>query len=235
MNQQKMNNDIFQKLKQKIDTGWIFQPVLFLWENSELLTTQVKNIIFELFEHYQIDKNNLFIFPDNNEKIKIHELRNFIAQSYIKSNYQFQVFFIENISRATSESFNASLKFLEEPWEGNIVFLTSHSQSGIPETVLSRLQIIDIFHSSKKEKNEFFFLLIDEYIQKKNVNMLKYFFQDKKIEKQEYIDFLQTFLFYIKENLVYTELLDQISQSILLIEKNNVLPKYEIDKLLLKI
>lgn len=64
---------------------------------------------------------------------------------------------------------------------------------------------------------------------------MKYFFQDKKIEKQEYIDFLQTFLLYIKENLVYTDLIEQISESILLIEKNNVLPKYEIDKLLLKI
>jgi DNA polymerase III gamma/tau subunit len=57
----------------------------------------------------------LHIFPDNNEKIKIQELRNFIAHSYIKSSYRFQVFLIENISRATLESFNASLKFLEEP------------------------------------------------------------------------------------------------------------------------
>lgn len=235
MNHKKMNNEIFHKLTQKIDTGWIFQPVLFLWDNIELLNMQVKGIIFELFWHYHIDKNHLHIFPDNNEKIKIQELRNFIAHSYIKSSYRFQVFLIENISRATLESFNASLKFLEEPWEWNIVFLTNTSQSWIPETVLSRLHIIDQFSPWIKEKNQFFFLLIDEYIKKKNLNLMKYFFQDKKIEKQEYIDFLQTFLLYIKENLVYTHLMEQISESILLIEKNNVLPKYEIDKLILKI
>ena len=158
-----------------------------------------------------------------------------MASSYMKSGYQFQVFLIENISRATLETFHASLKFLEEPGEWNIVFLTSTSESGIPETVLSRLQTINIFCSSPKEKNEFFYLLIDDYIHKKNLNLYKYFFQDKKIEKQEYIDFLQTFLLYIKEKLVYTYLAEQISGSILLIEKNNVLPKYEIDKLILKL
>lgn len=235
MNHKKMNNEIFQKIKQKIDTGWIFQPVLFLWENTQLLNTQVKSLIFELFHHFKIDKNNLFLLPDNGEKIKIHELRHFMASSYIKSGYQFQVFFIENISRATLETFHASLKFLEEPGEGNIVFLTSTSESGIPETVLSRLQTINTFSSSIKERNEFFYLLIDDYIHKKNLNLYQYFFQDKKIEKQQYIDFLQTFLLYIKEKLVYTYLAEQISESIVLIEKNNVLPKYEIDTLLLKL
>ncbi|MGE4444261.1 MAG: hypothetical protein AB7E37_04685 [Candidatus Altimarinota bacterium] len=229
-----MNNDIFQKLQEKIDAGGIFQPVLFLGENLELLNSQVKNIIFDLFEYYQIDKNNLYVLSDNNEKIKIQLLREFIAKSNIKSSYAFQVFFIENISRATLESFNAALKFLEEPGMGNIVIVTSQSESSIPETVLSRLQTINLFSSIKNKKNDFFYQLIDEYISQKNTNILKYFFQDKKIEKQDYIDFLETFFLYIKEKMVYVELLDQISESLLLIQKNNVLPKYEIDKLFLK-
>lgn len=234
MNHKKMNNEIFQKLQQKIDAGWVFQPVLFLWENLELLNSQVKNIIFDLFQHYQIDKNNLYVLADNNEKIKIQIFREFSAKSNIKSSYAFQVFLIENISRATLESFNASLKFLEEPGLWNIVIVTSQSESSIPETVLSRLQIINLFSSVQGKKNEFFYQLIDEYISKKNTNILKYFFQDKKLEKQDYIDFLETFFLYIKENMIYIELLDQISESLLLIQKNNVLPKYEIDKLFLK-
>lgn len=229
-----MNNDIFQKLQQKIDAGGTFQPVLFLWENLELVNVQVKNIIFELFEYYQIDKNNLYVLPDNNEKIKIQAFREFSAKSNMKSSYAFQVFLIENISRATMESFNAALKFLEEPGVWNIVIVTSQSESSIPETVLSRLQIMNLFSSVQNKKNEFFYKLIDEYISAKNVSLLKYFFQDKKIEKQDYLDFLETFFLYIKEEMVYVELLDQISESIMLIQKNNVLPKYEIDKLFLK-
>lgn len=230
-----MNNNIFEIIKNKIDSWNTFQPILFLWENLEILNNEIQNLVYKLFEYYEIDKNNLYKLADNNEKIKISELRDFISKSNIKSSYNFQVFLIENISRTTLESANASLKFLEEPGNGNIVFLTNASESWIIETILSRVQIIDVSTNKINKKNEFYFNLIDEYVKRKNTNLIKYFFADKKIEKNEYIEFLNTFLIYIKQNLVFVELADQIVESLNLIQKNNVLPKYEIDKLLLKI
>lgn len=230
-----MYNNIFEIIKNKIDSENIFQPILFLWENLEVLNNEIQNLVYKLFEYYEIDKNNLYKLVDNNEKIKISELRDFISKSNIKSSFKFQVFLIENISRATLESANASLKFLEEPWLGNIIFLTNASESWILETILSRVQIMDVFTNLTNKKNEFYFNLIDEYINKKNTNLIKYFFADKKLEKSEYIDFLNTFLLYIKQNLVFVDLADQVVESLNLIQKNNVLPKYEIDKLLLKI
>jgi len=41
-------------------------------------------LIKELFKIYEVDKNNLFILQDNNEKIKISNLREFLKKSFIK-------------------------------------------------------------------------------------------------------------------------------------------------------
>jgi len=70
------------------------------------------------------------------------------------------------------ESANSCLKFLEEPSIGNIIFLTNTSESQILETILSRVQTINIFSSVKSEKNEFFYSLIDDFVSKKNTSLL---------------------------------------------------------------
>jgi len=72
-------------------------------------------LIEELFVYYKVDKNFFYKLVDNNEKIKIAQVRNFISKSNIKSSFKFQIFLIENISRMNKESFNACLKFFEEP------------------------------------------------------------------------------------------------------------------------
>lgn len=206
-----------------------------LWENTQLLNTTIHTLIEEIFEYYTVDKNYFYTLHDDGEKIKITQMRDFISQWNIKSSFLFQVFFIENIGRATVQSLQSCLKFFEEPWVWNIIIMTNTSESGILETILSRVQIIQFFSHNNFITNDFFFDLIDDYIYKKNVNLLQYFFHDKKITKQDYIDFLHTFIFYIKTNFVLIHLLDQIEESLHLIQKNNVLPKYEIDRLLLKL
>lgn len=230
-----MLNNILKSIIQKIDNGWNFQPILFLWENLEILNKEIENLILDLFKHYNIDKNNVYKIWDNGEKIKITQMREIVSKSFVKPSDKFQLFFIENVSRATKESLNSALKFLEEPWVWNIIFLTNSSESWILETVLSRVLVVNIFSNLQNQKNDFFYILIDDFLNKRNQNLIKYFFNEKKLEKGDYINFLKTFLQYIKEKLVYIELFDQIEESLNLIEKNNALPKYEIDKLLLKI
>lgn len=230
-----VKNNIFEKIKNKIEIWNIFQPILFLWENIELLNEEVNSLIEDLIKHYGVDKNYFYKLIDNKENLKIVQIRDFISKWNVKSSFKFQVFLIENISRMNIESFNACLKFFEEPWKGNIIFLTNTSESWILETVLSRVQIVNLFSRKTITNSDFFLNLIDDYVTKRNTNLIKYFFNDKKIEKQDYISFLNTFLFYIKTNLVFINLLDQIEDSLNLIQKNNVLPKYEIDKLLLKL
>jgi hypothetical protein len=62
-----------------------------------------------------------------------------------------------------------------------------------------------------------------------------YFFDDKKLQKEDYLSFFNNFIIFIKENLIYIELLDEIENYINLIEKNNVSPKYLFDRLISKI
>lgn len=228
-------NDILEKIKNKIDIWWNFQPILFLWENIELLNKNINLLINELFIYYKVDKNYLFKLNNNDEKIKINQIRDFILKSKIKTSFKFQIFLIENISRMNIESFNSCLKFLEEPWDWNIIFLTDSSESWILDTILSRVQIININSRKSILYSDFFLNLIDDYLKHKNTDLLKYFFDDKKITKDDYINFLNTFLFYIKKNFIYMNLVDNIEKSLNLIQKNNVIAKYEIDKILTKI
>lgn len=226
-------NNIFLEIEKKILSLWNFQPILFVWDNLELINIQVKNFILDIFKKNSIDKNNLYLLQDDKEKIKINNFRLFKDKSYVKSNNLFQVFLIENISRATNQTLNASLKFLEEPWDWNIIFLTNSSTSNIPETVLSRLKTIYISTNTNSTKNDFYHNLIDEYLKKQNQNLINYFFNDKWLKKQDYIDFLNTFKYYIKTNKSHFHILEQIHKSIENIQKHPISPKYEIDKLFL--
>lgn len=225
---------IFWFIKNKIDESSHIQPILFLWNNKDKLDLELNNIISNLFSYYQVDKNSIYKIQDDWDAIKIETLRNFISKSTIKSSFKFQIFLIENISRFTQQSANACLKFLEEPWVWNIIFLTNYSESGVLDTILSRVFTVNIFWSETNRKNDFYYKMIDDFVNKKNVDLISYFFDDKKFEKSNYISFFYTFLFYVKENLIFIDLLEQIENSINLIEKNNVSPKYLFDSLIIK-
>jgi hypothetical protein len=63
---------------------------------------------------------------------------------------------------------------------------------------------------------------------------LSYFFRNK-IEKDDYINFLENLIIYGKENLVLIDFLSEIDDDINAIKQNNVNVKYVIDKWLLRI
>jgi DNA polymerase III gamma/tau subunit len=72
-------------------------------------------VIEKLFARFEVDRHHIHILKDDGESLKIETIRKFIQQSNLKSSDLFQIFVIENISRLTLQSANASLKFLEEP------------------------------------------------------------------------------------------------------------------------
>lgn len=226
---------ILDFIKNKIDGSSHIQPILFLWNNKDKINLELSNIISSLFSYYQVDKNNIFKIEDDWDAIKIETLRSFISKSTMKSSFKFQIFLIENISRFTQQSANACLKFLEEPWSWNVIFLTNYSESWVIDTILSRVFTVNVFWSEAVKKNDFYYKMIDDFLNKRNVDLISYFFDDKKLEKSNYMSFFYTFLHYIKENLVFIDLLEQIENNINLIEKNNVSPKYLFDSLIIKI
>lgn len=228
---------IKDKIIEKIQKGEELSPFLFIWQNTELLNLKVEEIILELFEFFHVPKINLMKLEDNWENIKISEIKEFIKKWNLGTPYKFQIFFIENISRMTLQSFNSCLKFFEEPWIQNIIFLTNSWENWILETILSRVQTINFNKVALvpwKEKNVFYFNLLDNYLEKRTPEIFSYFFRNK-LEKFEYIDFLKNLIIYAKKNFVFLDLLEEIDEDINMIEKNNVNPKGIVDKYLLKI
>lgn len=237
----KMNNNLFiDKFNLKLLSGLTPSPYLFLSNNLELLNQNLEILSKELLSKFDIPDTNLFIFRDNWEKIKISNIKEFFKQSNIKTPYKFQIFLIENTSRMTLQSANSCLKLFEEPWDWNIIFMTNKSESWILDTILSRVQIENVVNSFKpftittNIKNEFFINLIDSYILNKKLDLISYFFSSK-LEKTEYISFLNTLLNYWKSKFLFIDFLEELSQDICSVEQNNVNIRYIVDKYILKI
>ena len=229
-----INKNILENIIWQINKGDKKAPFLFLAKNPEILNSQVKNLWLDILKHFEIPSNYLYIFDDNWEKIKVKDIKTFIEFSYSKPPYKFQIFFIENISRFTISAWNSLLKFFEEPDVTNLIFLSNNSESWILDTILSRVQTINIWWQTPVKKDKFIFSMINNYIENRDSEILSYYFRNK-LEKEEYINFLENLIIYSKENLIFIDFLEEIDDDINAIKQNNVVAKYIVDKWLLKI
>lgn len=225
------NNLIIQQLIKKIETGEEISPVLFSSTNLEIVNREVLSIIKELLKYFSIPEQVVYTLKDNWEQIKIEEIKDFMQNSFKVANFDFQIFLIENISRFNDKSANACLKFFEEPGKKNIIFLTNSGENQVLETILSRVSKIKLDTQKVENKNMFFSNLIED--RNKNTNLYSYFFSSK-LEKQEYIDFLDTLFIYGKTHFT-SDFLYELNEDIFAVKKNNVLVKYIVDKWILKI
>lgn len=226
---------ILENIINQIKTEQEISPFLFVWHNLEIVNEKTNQIALEILNNFNIPKINLFSLEDNWEKIKIAEIKKFLELSNSTTPYKFQIFLIENYSRITLQASNSCLKIFEEPWVQNIFFLTNNSESGILETILSRVQTINLWTWQIEQKNDFFYNLILESIEKKDFkNLVSYFFKNK-LEKEEYLSFLKTLIIYSKDNLVFIDYLEEINDDINMISTNNVLARNVVDKWILKI
>lgn len=235
MTSQMNKNNLFQICEENIKKWGNFQPILLTSPQIKAVEIELFDVIDRLFVTFWVDKHHIHILKDDGESLKIETLRKFIQQSNLKSSDIFQIFVIENISRLTLQSANASLKFLEEPWLGNIIFLTNTSSSGVLETILSRVRVLEIFSQQGMLKDPFYWDLLSRFIEKKDPSIFWYFFQDKKLQKGDYVKFFTTLLVYIKEKWIFQEHIDQVEHALNLIEQTSVIPKYLVDRILFQL
>ena len=229
-----MNSTIFKQLIEKINKAETLSPCLFLGNNLELNNNEIKNLALELLKHYEIPSEYLYTLEDTGEKIKISEIKDFIQIWNSLPGYKFQIFFIENVSRLTIQSSNSCLKFFEEPGVHNIIFLTNPSESGIMDTILSRVQTFYLWWNQLNKENNYFQSLLSQISQWNKNEAISYFFS-LKWEKQEYIQFLENIIIFAKKHLKYIEFLNEVEEDIIGIQQNNVNGRYVIDKYLLKL
>lgn len=228
------NKIYIDKIISQLSKRDIISPFLFLGENIDLVNENVLSIAKSLCLKYEVPIINIFTINNNWEKIKISQIKDFLSQSYIKTPYKFQIFLIENISRMTIQSANSCLKIFEEPWNRNIIFLTNKSESGVLDTILSRVNIERFNFTWLNYKNNYLYSIIDSIINKKDFELIKYFFSSK-FEKNEYISFLNSLLYYLQNNMIFLDLLEELSSDLYSIEHNSVNIKYISDKYILKI
>lgn len=226
-------NIVFDIIK-KIEKGEEISPFLFLWNNKELLNTEVKSIGLDLLKELDIPSNYLYFLEDDWTNIKTAEIKLFLTPSNLTPPYKIQIFLIENISRMTLGAANSCLKAFEEPWKRNIIFLTNTSESMVLDTILSRVQIQKIWWSPLSKNSEFYLSMISSYITSDSPEIISYFFRNK-LEKEDYLSFLENLIIYSKNNMVFIEFLDEISDDINMIWSNNVNAKWIVDKWLIKI
>nr|MDD3720274.1 hypothetical protein [Candidatus Gracilibacteria bacterium] len=229
-----MQNNIVELILGKINKKEEISPFLFLGAPIHNINSQVEELSIELLEKLGINKNFVFDFKDNNEKIKVKDIKDFLDKVYITPSFGSQIFIIENISRMTEESANSCLKIFEEPPIGNIILLTNESESGILETILSRCTTINTKDGELGEKNHFYYDMIDDYIRGIDHDLASFIFKEK-LEKDDYINLLKTLILYFKEKNIFLDLIEEINDDINGIQKNNLLPKYIVDKYIIKI
>lgn len=227
-----MDNKITDRILDQINKDEWISPCLFLGENLELINADIIQMAQKILQEKNIPLSYLYTLTDSWEKIKIAEIKSFIEPSYSNPGYPIQIFCIENISRFTLQSANSCLKFFEEPWKNNVIFLTNTSESWILETILSRVQTFQLWGKLQTLQNPYFQSLIKEISEWNNTQALNYFYK-AKIEKEEYIDFLKNIIYFAKINFIFIEKLSEIESDIQAISQNNVNAKYIIDKYLL--
>ncbi len=228
-----MQDNLIKQIKEKINTKEEISPFLFIWSNISNINLFINELSQRLSSELWSNKNFIFSFIDNNEKIKVKDIKEFLEKIFITPTYWSQIFIIENISRMTEESANSCLKIFEEPPIWNIILLSSPSESWVLETIISRCTIINMDKTIQDSKNEFYYGMIDDYVRWIDHDLASYVFKEK-LEKQDYINILNTLIVYFKNNLVYLDLIENIIEDINWIQKNNVLPKYIVDKYIIR-
>ena len=229
-----MKDNIFENIKSKIQKGEEISPFLFLSDNLEILDAEVGWFALDFLGSHQIPSSYLFTLRDDGESIKIKDMKAFLEKSHRKASFDFQIFVIENISRMTLKAANAALKFLEEPWVWNLVFLTNASEAGVLDTILSRVQSVQSWTKNQSSFQDDYLSMIDSYITRKDTKIISYFFSEK-LDKSDYINFLKTLVHYARlhPSALDNEILSELEQDINLVQKNNLLPRYVVDKYLL--
>lgn len=108
-----------------------------------------------------IDKNShpnfrIIAVETGKKEIAIDTVREIERELMLMPFYRtFRVFIVNNAERLNEEAANAFLKTLEEPVKDTIIILVTSSPASLPETVLSRCQIIRFYPLQQKEMNEY--------------------------------------------------------------------------------
>lgn len=97
------------------------------------------------------DENHILDFVSI--KNKAADIRELLEQSYARNEPV--IYCVENLDKGSPSASAALLKFLEEPTTYVYIIVTVESRYGVPETILSRAQSVEVVPPSKSDINQY--------------------------------------------------------------------------------
>ncbi len=150
-----------------------------------------------------IDKNILpnlkIIYPDGQaiKKEQMETLKNDFSHMPFISKYN--VYIINEAEKLNQSSANAILKFIEEPEDNIIGFLITNNKDNIISTIKSRCDVFNAYYEKNDSILNINENLIENYIINietniKNSILINKIIVEKKLEKNEIVDFFKYML-----------------------------------------
>ena len=226
--------ELFTRIDERIQKGGTISPFLFIWQNLELLSSEVTKWAFSLAKQYDVHGVNIHSLADDGKSLKIGDVKSFFEKSQLQAQWKFQIFIVENISRMTLSATNSCLKVFEEPGEKNIIFLTNKSEAQVLDTILSRVTVYSTHYQETLTSNAFFEDLLQKYLRNKEPGIFSYFFPNT-IDKTDQTSFLKVLLSFCMSWKISQISWEELFEDIQLIETNNISPKSVVDKYLLQL
>ena len=134
----------------------------------------------------RVDDDNypdFFVFDGSKSSIK-KEAVTTIESSFEKKAFEnkgIRIYILHLIESMTIEAINSILKFLEEPGQQIYAFLTTNNENSVLPTILSRCQVLRL---KQIDKNIVIKDAIEEGVDKKDAELLSYFYNDGELIKE---------------------------------------------------
>jgi len=134
---------------------------------------------------------------------QIRELKNFLSLSWVRG--PFKIAIINPAEALSLEAANALLKTLEEPSKDSIIFLISNTPSLLPQTIISRCQIINFPPTPLDEISDT--LVKNYYI---DILSMPFYKASQNIEQiikneKEVLSLLESWIIWLRNSLVQKE------------------------------
>ena len=134
----------------------------------------------------RVDDDNypdFFVFDGSKATIK-KEAVTTIESSFEKKAFEnkgIRIYILHLIENMTIEAINSILKFLEEPGQQIYAFLTTNNENSVLPTIISRCQVLRL---KLIDKNIVISDAVAEGVDKKDAELLSYFYNDGELIKE---------------------------------------------------
>ncbi|MHA5130764.1 DNA polymerase III subunit delta' [Oenococcus oeni] len=166
-NQVSKVNDLKHFFLHLIESGKLSHAYLFLGEDPR----EIHNLIAAISSRILREKTGDDVFenanlievkiPEGKKTLSVDQMRT-VRDIFAEKSEHPQIAVIDDADKMTDSAANSILKFIEEPYDRQYIFLQARNRNRVLPTILSRVQLINI---PKQKKSEISEQLVDKGIQ----------------------------------------------------------------------